>query len=256
MVIVAHPDDEVIGAGALLGRLAGPVVVHVTDGAPRDLVDARSAGFDSAAGYAAARRREAARALALLPSKPGPTVELGVADQEASRSLAGLAGRIADLLGRERPDVVLTHAYEGGHPDHDAVAFAVHAAVRLLAGSVTMPPALHEVTGYHAGDGALVVGRFLAGSGARAAVVRLTGAERERKRRMLGCFVTQVRTLEPFVHRLRFERVRSAPAYRYSAAPHHGRLWYEHFGRGGLTGEEWRALAAAGLRALGLEEPL
>ena len=29
------------------------------------------------------------------------------------------------------PTSILTHAYEGGHPDHDAVAFAVAAAVRV-----------------------------------------------------------------------------------------------------------------------------
>jgi hypothetical protein len=39
-------------------------------------------------------------------------------------------------------------------------------------------------------------------------------------------------------------------------APHQGRLWYEHFGWGGFTGKAWRTLAAAGLRELGLEEPL
>jgi len=45
MAVVAHPDDETVGAGALLDRLDDVVVVHVTDGAPRDLADARSAGW-------------------------------------------------------------------------------------------------------------------------------------------------------------------------------------------------------------------
>ncbi len=36
LVVVAHPDDETIGAGALLARLRDVRVVHVTDGAPRD----------------------------------------------------------------------------------------------------------------------------------------------------------------------------------------------------------------------------
>lgn len=256
MVIVAHPDDEVIGAGALLGRIPGSLVVHVTDGAPRDLVDARAAGFDSSEDYAAARRQEAARALALLPAPRGPAVELGIPDQEASRSLADLARRLTGLWAAERPDAVLTHAYEGGHPDHDAVAFAVHAASRILARSAITPPALFELTGYHARAGALVVGRFLPGSGQRAAVVPLTAAERERKRRMLGCFGTQARTLEPFLHHLDAERIRPAPGCRFSSAPHAGCLWYELFGWGGLAGRDWRALASVGLGELGLEEPL
>jgi hypothetical protein len=34
-----------LACGALLPRLADVTVLHVTDGAPRDLVDARGSGF-------------------------------------------------------------------------------------------------------------------------------------------------------------------------------------------------------------------
>ena len=37
-----------------------------------------------------------------------------------------------DVLDDVRPDVVLTHAYEGGHSDHDATAFAVHLAAGVM----------------------------------------------------------------------------------------------------------------------------
>jgi N-acetylglucosamine malate deacetylase 2 len=39
-VVVAHPDDETIGCGAILRRLPLVRLVHVTDGAPRDMIDA------------------------------------------------------------------------------------------------------------------------------------------------------------------------------------------------------------------------
>ena len=63
-MVVAHPDDETVGAGATLPLFRRLLLVHATDGAPRDLADARAVGFADAAGYAAARRRELDAALA------------------------------------------------------------------------------------------------------------------------------------------------------------------------------------------------
>jgi len=42
-IVAAHPDDEVIGCASLLLRYEGGCeIVHVTDGAPRNLRDAPS----------------------------------------------------------------------------------------------------------------------------------------------------------------------------------------------------------------------
>src|SRR6185503_10469386 len=84
LLVVAHPDDDVLGAGALLARLPGARIVYVTDGAPRDGHDARAYGFATAADYAAARRCEALAALAIADVPPHQTVWLDVADQEAT----------------------------------------------------------------------------------------------------------------------------------------------------------------------------
>src|SRR3954466_10614255 len=65
LLVVAHPDDDILGAGALLARLPWTRIVYVTDGAPRDGRDARGHGFAGPEDYAAARRREALAALAL-----------------------------------------------------------------------------------------------------------------------------------------------------------------------------------------------
>jgi len=43
LVVVAHPDDETIGAGAMLASLDDVHVVHLTDGAPGDHTEVRAA---------------------------------------------------------------------------------------------------------------------------------------------------------------------------------------------------------------------
>src|SRR3954453_10881984 len=157
VIAVAHPDDETIGLGAQLGRFDDALLVHITDGAPRDGHDARNYGFASVTDYAAARRRELEAALRAGEAERLRRLGLGIPDKEAWRDLAGLARRFAELLRAEKPTCVFTHAYEGGHPDHDAAAFAVHAACRLVAS----PPVIIEMPFYHCRDGHFVTGEFL-----------------------------------------------------------------------------------------------
>ena len=236
-VVVAHPDDETIGAGASLRLFADLLLVHVTDGAPRSLADARAAGFADAAGYARARRDELAAALD-AGRAVARTVCLAVADQAASGAMGEIRDRLARLFREHETAVVLTHAYEGGHPDHDATAFAVHSACRTMGAAA---PALFEMTGYHAGpDGSMETGRFLSATGVTA--VGLDGAEQALKRRMLDCFVSQAGTLAPFG--IETEAFRRAPRYDFAVPPHEGALHYERFDWG-MDGPRWRSLVPA-----------
>jgi LmbE family N-acetylglucosaminyl deacetylase len=261
--VAAHPDDEVLGAAAELMARPDAWVVHLTDGAPHDMADARRLGFATRAEYAAARAREARGALALVPVAPDRIVGFGVTDQEAVGALALLARRLAALLARATATDVLTHPYEGGHPDHDAAAFAVHAAAALLARTHARVPSLREFASYHAdpADGSMRTGVFLTPNRAAVAarapelVVELDGATAERKARMVGAFRTQATVTALFP--VRVERHRPAPRYRFTVAPHAGPLLYERQGWG-VDGTRWRALAAAALAELGLppDEPL
>ena len=249
VIIVAHPDDEVVGGGARLPRLRQAVFIHVTDGAPRDLRDATAAGFATRLDYARARRRELTAALALAGIEPEQTRELGCTDQEAALQLVDLSRRVATMLRELQPEVVITLPYEGGHPDHDATAFVVHAACRLLESQHMPPPALIEMTSYHNSATGIEVCDFLPGSGCEATTLVLSEAERDFKQRLFDCFPTQQRTLSLFP--IAIERFRPASRYRFTQPPHEGSLFYEHF-PWGMTGERFRCLAGQATAVMGI----
>src|SRR5689334_4373153 len=94
MIVVAHPDDETIGMGAQLCRLHDALMVHVTDGAPRDGHDAKAHGYAGTADYAAARRAELAAALDVGQARGVRTETIGLPDQEACFDLVALTERI------------------------------------------------------------------------------------------------------------------------------------------------------------------
>jgi len=248
MIVAAHPDDETIGMGAQLCRLDDALLVHVTDGAPRDGVDMARYGFGRPQDYAAARRAELINALEAGGANAVQTVSFDIPDKEACHDLAGLARRVARLLTAENPIAVFTHSYEGGHPDHDAATFAMHAACHMI--SAETAPAVIEMPLYHRRGDAVVRGEFVdAHTGA--VVISFDSEDICRKGRMTDCFATQRWLLADFP--LDCERLRLAPAYDFRKPPHRGVLHYETFGWD-ITGAQWRQQAAAALVELGLDD--
>src|SRR6266404_4759295 len=138
VAVVAHPDDETIGFGGQLESIRDITLIHVTDGAPRSRRDWRS--------YARTRRSEllAAAAIARIPA--ARCLEVGLADQEASRHMVELTCHLARVFSELAPDLIFTHPYEGGHPDHDATAFAVQHAIHV---KPLRAPMLIEFASYH-----------------------------------------------------------------------------------------------------------
>lgn len=233
LVVVAHPDDEVVGAGALISRLPDVWILHATDGAPRD-PRFMARGFEGTREeYARARRRELEEALSLAGVGPDRLLGLRIADQEAVFEIPRLIEGIARAVREIGPELVLTLAYEGGHPDHDAVALAARQAAAGIE--------ILEMPLYHAGPGteAMTVAEFLPGP--PEIRLTLTEEERELKRRMIGAFATQAETLRAFLPP-RDERFRPAPPYDFTRPPHAGRLQYEIWGFP-IDGKRWRETA-------------
>jgi LmbE family N-acetylglucosaminyl deacetylase len=247
VIVAPHPDDEIIGAGAHMTAIRDLWVVYATDGAPKNMYDARRLGFTTREEYARAREREALAALRLGGVGPERCLHLEFPDQETAKHMPELVRRLLPLFRGLRPDSVLAPAYEGGHPDHDSVAMAVHTAARLVARETGRAPRVVEYALYHAWEGGIRTGEFLPRDGTPVANLALDPAARVLKCRMLACFATQQQTLAQF--RTEVERFRPAPSYDFTAPPHGGRLHYENFDWG-ITGYEWRRNAREALRNL------
>lgn len=253
LFLLAHPDDEMLGGSTLLAAL-GPAarVQYVTDGAPHAMADAHHAGCATREAYAGLRAREMASALAHVGIGPAQVGSFGIVDQQAWRDLAGLTEQVRDTIRRDRPALLVTHPYEGGHPDHDATAFAAHTARALLVAAGEPAPALVEQTAYHAdpeAPGGLATGTFrpVPGAGESVSVV-LDEGERARKAAMYAEYGSQARVLGQFP--IAVERFRRAPTYDFSRPPADP-IWYERLGWG-ITGAALAAAAAAARAALGL----
>jgi LmbE family N-acetylglucosaminyl deacetylase len=249
MVVGAHPDDETVGAGSRLPRLAQARFVCVTDGAPRDGLDAGRHGLTPGA-YAETRRRELLAVLARCGIAPQQVDWLECPDQQASLRLAVLAQAVAALFTRHGTETVLTHPYDGGHPDHDATAFAVHAAAALLEKRGLPPPGIVEMSPFEPGTRGGTSGQGLAEATSQAVIVRLTPEEQRRKEALLACFATQRETLRWLPSGI--ECFRPAPRHDFRKPPHEGPLHYERH-PWGMTGERFRVLAKQALVDLDLE---
>jgi LmbE family N-acetylglucosaminyl deacetylase len=220
LILVPHPDDEVVGFAAAIGRAratgAKVSLIFLTHGR----VDRASMWPWARGGYEAAvarRRAEAERAAAALgvavagwSQRPARHLwrELAAAEAEARRTLAATGA-----------DQVWTPAFEGGNPDHDG---ANALASRLAAGGVSVL----EFAEYNFAGGRACLNRFPRPTGAEQAI-ELTSAEQETKRDALRLYASEQGNLG-YVASVR-EVFRPLAVYDYGRPPHAGQLWWSRF---------------------------
>lgn len=131
LLVVAHPDDESVGAASRLALMPEAHILLMTDGAPVDPVT-RNRQSPQRLAYRDQRRREFRSAMRLVGLHSSFS-SLDIIDQQSHRHLPELVEHCLWLLRALKPALVLTHPYEGGHPDHDSAAFVVSTALQLLA---------------------------------------------------------------------------------------------------------------------------
>ncbi|MET9929318.1 MULTISPECIES: PIG-L family deacetylase [unclassified Streptomyces] len=186
VVVAAHPDDEVLGVGGTIARLAAAglavTVVSVTDGEgshPDSLVL-------SPAELAELRARELEEALAELGAAGAEIVRLRLPDTGVGEHEEALARELAVLMSGAA--LCLAPWTEDVHSDHEAAGRAALAASRATA----VPCALYPVWMWHwaePGDSRV--------PWERAARIVLPSVAQALKRAAVSRFVTQIQPLGP-----------------------------------------------------------
>jgi len=131
LVVAAHPDDEILGCGGTIHRLSSSgaevVIAILADGEG----SRESENPDS---RIAAREKQAAKAAAILGANKPQLLNL--ADQRLDTCpLLEIIQSVEDIVGRVKPDIVLTHHGHDLNADHRICHQAVVTACRPLPGS-------------------------------------------------------------------------------------------------------------------------
>jgi LmbE family N-acetylglucosaminyl deacetylase len=249
LIVCAHPDDETLFGGCIFSRFKDIHLLYLTDGAPQDMKEAMDSGFNSREDYSITRKIELFRALRMAGIPPDKINFMEITDQETPYYLTDIVFKVADYILQLSPDIIFTHPYEGGHPDHDSAAFSVHAAVRMLQRKNLPVPEIYEFSSYYNNKGSMSVYSFLNEDEGEIRTAELTDEEAYLKTKMLEHFITQSNVIKNFP--IEHEKYRKALNYKFLAPPHEGPVYYELMDWG-ITGEKWRALAKESIENLGL----
>ena len=245
LVIIAHPDDETVTCGALLQRIREPYVLFCTDGGPMDPYFWSRYGSREA--YSQMRQKEARASLAhlgvsnleFLKTQSGDHI----VDQQLFQHLPEAVDAVSAVVSRTNPDVLLTLAYEGSHPDHDSCNFIASIVARRHALPAWEMP-LERV--FRKGGRNY---QTFSPSPDPHATLRPTPDEISRKRQALDAYASQgtFRGIESLD-----EVFRPLPPYNYARLPHDDVLNYEAW-QWPMTGKQVSAAFEAFLNSSATE---
>jgi LmbE family N-acetylglucosaminyl deacetylase len=219
LILVAHPDDEVVGCAASIARArsegATVTALYLTNGCiPREAMwPWQRENYDSVVAVRRAEAEAAATFLGVLP------VGWGTRPARALwRELPAVFEEVQVALAQFRPDQVWVPAYEGGNPDHDAlsaVGFKLKSRTSVL-----------EFSEYNFFGGKARYQSFIS-SDETVRVVSLTPAERMVKKTALKLYVSEAHTLSAID--IGQESYRPLARYNYAQPPHQDKVWYARF---------------------------
>jgi LmbE family N-acetylglucosaminyl deacetylase len=219
LLLAPHPDDEIAGCCAAIGRAraqgSSVSILFLTTGVPSRQ---RLWPWDRSSHPARVdrRRREAREVCAKTGAA---TVHFSdVAARELKDHLRAARNLILAQSAACGADMLWAPAYEGGHPDHDVANF--------IASTLRNELPVWEYGEYNFCGGLVRCNEFLAPRGQETELT-LSEGERRLKELLLAMYVSERGNLGY----LRTERevFRPLADYDYSRPPHAGRLFYRRF---------------------------
>lgn len=219
LILVPHPDDEVVACAAALGRAqaegAQIFALYLTHGciARETLWPWQRKHYNS---YVARRRGEAESVAHFLNITP-----VGWSERPARylwRELVNVYKQIDTAITEYAVDEIWLPAYEGGNADHDAlnalgVCFKNHVNVM-------------EFAEYNFLGGKANSQTFPSLNGTET-TLKLTLEEQQHKKSALNLYSSEKMNLNYVT--IKEEAYRPLAKYDYSIAPHVGTLWYARF---------------------------